>query len=231
MAHGKLQDKYDLKQDAYTDIKHEYDEQEEIMNQQTNDYQNNMGKLQNTYDVKQDQFTDMKHEYDTQLRKQEKSMYKKTGDYQLNMGKLQTKYDMQEVALDKANVKYSNDFMGMENKYDAQAELMKENKKKFDTLQDKFDALQKHSEDREENLRLKKNKYDDLGPSELVDVIISIDEQRYGKYRDKLLKRFIEEGVDGSCLKQLSKEDLYAFGITNYKDKLAIYNSIKKLFS
>eukprot|EP01084_Bolivina_argentea_P059397 108472_1 len=125
MKIGKLQNKNDVQQQElermkgkrsqdFTDMKHKYDEQEEIMNKQTSD-----------------QFTDMKHEYDTQLRKQKKSMYKKASDYQVNMGKLQTKYDMQEVALDKANVKYSNDFMGMENKYDKQVELMKENKKKI----------------------------------------------------------------------------------------------------
>ncbi len=106
-------------------------------------------------------------------------MYKKTSDYQVNMGKLQTKYDMQEVALDKSKVKYSHDFIGMENKYDKQIEMMAENKKKFDALQDKYDKLQKHSEDREEGLMVKKNKYDDLNSSELVEVIISIDESRY----------------------------------------------------
>eukprot|EP01084_Bolivina_argentea_P247995 414843_1 len=147
MAHCKLKDKYDLKRDAYTDIKHEYDEQEEIMNQQTSDYQDNMGKLQNTYDVKQDQFTDMKHEYDTQLRKQKKSMYKKALVYQLNMGKLHSNYVLHDVSFDKANVKFYNDFMGMENKYDKQDELMKENKKKFDELQNKKDELQKEGED------------------------------------------------------------------------------------
>ncbi len=62
-----------------------------------------------------------------------------------------------------------------------------------------------------QNLRLKQNKYDNLNAKQLVDVIISINEKRYQKDKDGLLKKFIEEGVDGSCLNQLTKDDLYGF--------------------
>eukprot|EP01084_Bolivina_argentea_P059399 108476_1 len=179
-----------------------------------------IGKLQNKNDVQQQElermkgkrsqdFTDMKHKYDEQ---------EEIND--LRMDKLEDKYDVKE-----------GQFTDMENKYDAQVEQMRENKERFDNLQNEYYKLKKHNNDRDAKLKLKKNKYDELNAKELVNVIVSLNERRYQKYKDGLVKKFIEEGVDGSCLNQLTKEDLYGFGITNYKDKIAIYNAIKQLFT
>eukprot|EP01084_Bolivina_argentea_P059403 108486_1 len=206
---NKLQNKYDLQEENFTNMKGKYNKQEIRINKQRNDYDFNMNTLQNKYDSQESALANIQHKYDEQEEMND-----------LRMDKLGDKYDVKQ-----------GQFEDMENKYDIQIERMKENKEQFDFLQNKYNTLQKHSNDRDENVRLKQNKYDNLNAKELVDVIVSLNEKRYQKYKDGLVKKFIEEGVDGSCLNQLTKEDLYGFGITNYKDKIAIYNAIKQLFT
>lgn len=65
----------------------------------------------------------------------------------------------------------------------------------------------------------------------VVNWIINIDKQRLNKYYNVLLESMSTEGIDGSCLQYLDKDDLHRLGIMNYKDKLIILAAIKQLSS
>eukprot|EP01084_Bolivina_argentea_P261005 440935_1 len=276
-----LQNKYDIQNEDFINIKRKYNEQEEkFMHKQSSAYIEILHKfndLKKKYDVNKDEFTDMKREYGQQLRKQQGVMNKTTSNYRNDINKLQHKYDIQEVAMDRTKVECSNSYMYVENKYDKQVTLMKDNKHKFDELQDKYSKLQNLkyniNDDQNEGLNTKRDelqckydtqtklmkdnknkfnklqdkyyqlhgennegfgvrkiKYSDLNAGKLVEIIIkNIDKELCDKYRDGFLKTFIENDVNGQYLQQLTSEDLYELGITNYKDNLSIYNSIQKL--
>ncbi len=41
----------------------------------------------------------------------------------------------------------------------------------------------------------------------------------------------INEGIDGTCLKDLEKNDLHRLGITQFKDKRDIFNAIQEFIN
>ena len=60
--------------------------------------------------------------------------------------------------------------------------------------------------------------------------IQNIDKQRLNKY-NKLIDNMTKEGIDGSCLQYLDKNDLHRLGITKFKDKLIVLKAIKQLLT
>eukprot|EP01083_Nonionella_stella_P004454 12890_1 len=66
---------------------------------------------------------------------------------------------------------------------------------------------------------------------DLVHWIINLDELRYTQYAQSLMSNLVKEEIDGSCLKDLEKNDLHRFGITKFKDKRDIHQSIQELVS
>ena len=63
---------------------------------------------------------------------------------------------------------------------------------------------------------------------DVVDWIIELDE-KYSKYKQDLISNLINEQIDGSCLSMLEVNDLHRLGITNFKDKKQVYQSIQQL--
>eukprot|EP01084_Bolivina_argentea_P051049 93904_1 len=64
---------------------------------------------------------------------------------------------------------------------------------------------------------------------EVVYWIININKARYNKYFKNLMRNMAKENIDGHCLDDLDKTDLHRLGITDFKDKRDIYQSIQQL--
>eukprot|EP01083_Nonionella_stella_P197912 727195_1 len=65
--------------------------------------------------------------------------------------------------------------------------------------------------------------------NEIVDWIISLNTSKFAKYRDKLMGTLKNEEIDGSCLSELTVNDLHRFGVDAFKDKQRIIKEIQKL--
>lgn len=59
--------------------------------------------------------------------------------------------------------------------------------------------------------------------------IVMIDRVRFGPFHDVLMGNMMEQGVDGQTLKCITMDDLHRLGITDYRDKLLIFDAIKEL--
>eukprot|EP01084_Bolivina_argentea_P051050 93906_1 len=64
---------------------------------------------------------------------------------------------------------------------------------------------------------------------DVVNWIININKGKYNKYFNDLMRNMVKENIDGDCLNDLDKTDLHRLGITDYKDKRDIYQSIQQL--
>eukprot|EP01084_Bolivina_argentea_P230247 388411_1 len=64
---------------------------------------------------------------------------------------------------------------------------------------------------------------------DIVYWIVNLDRTRYQKYRIKLEQTMMNECIDGECLKDLDKKELFHLGIHLFKDRRDIYNSIHEL--
>ena len=64
---------------------------------------------------------------------------------------------------------------------------------------------------------------------DVVNWIVSLDEENYNRYRETLSKRILEEGIDGGCLEDLEFNDLDRIGISLLKHRGAIYLAIQQL--
>ena len=64
----------------------------------------------------------------------------------------------------------------------------------------------------------------------IVDWILSLDEA-YRQYENVLRNALNEEGVDGSMLRDLDRNDLRGWGVTNLKHRIGIIREIKILTS
>ena len=49
--------------------------------------------------------------------------------------------------------------------------------------------------------------------------IVNLDEARYGKYHDDLVRNMVADGVDGQFLVRLERNDLKGLGITSIRDR------------
>ena len=58
--------------------------------------------------------------------------------------------------------------------------------------------------------------------------ILSLDKD-FGVYKQDLLTNFRKQKFDGTCLKDLEKNDLIQFGISDFKHRTIIYNAIKSV--
>ena len=98
---------------------------------------------------------------------------------------------------------------------------------KFNDLQDEHNALEINYNELkikyDESIR--KKDYKLWNANDLVDWIVAVHESRYSKYKDVLLR------IDGTCLRDLDKNDLYYLGIESFKDRAEIYKKIQELIS
>lgn len=139
---------------------------------------------------------------------------------QLNeISKLSQKYEENEVLV--AALRNKNEQMMQE--YERLDAVYKQTMEEHKELETKYIALKQveDEKERESNPEI----FDTL---QTVKWIISLDKQRYGKYYDVLLKNMQKEGIDGDCLHDLCKDDLYRLGIVQFKDKRDIMQSIRQ---
>ena len=105
------------------------------------------------------------------------------------------------------------------------------NKIKFEKMQDEHKELEMKYDD----LKLKydemkqKHDYKTWDANMIVEWIVLMDISRYGKYKDVLLRNMSKERIDGTCLKDLDKNDLHRLGVEQFKDKRDLYEEIRQL--
>ena len=112
----------------------------------------------------------------------------------------------------------------MKQKYERLEAVHQQTLKEQRELKIKYAALKEEGDEKERS-----NNCEAWNTQQTVQWIVSLDEQRYAKYYDDLLVNMQKEGVDGDCLADLCKDDLYRFGIVQFKDKRDILRSIRQL--
>merc|ERR1712232_465711 len=129
------------------------------------------------------------------------------------ISKLRQKYEQNKSVMDKLRKKNEE----MCKKHEKMGTMLKKTKKASQELMEKY-ALLKQVED--EKQRERENVVENgLDTRQTVELIVSFDRERFGKYFDILLTNMKREMVDGSCLPDLCKDDLYRFGIVHFKDR------------
>ena len=101
-------------------------------------------------------------------------------------------------------------------------EECKEYKLQLNELKGKYDKLYRKVID--------KNNYEKWNADMITNWIISLG-QEYEPYEKLLRMNLKKESLDGSCLKELDKNDLHRFGVENFKHKSAILRHIQQLIS
>ena len=71
--------------------------------------------------------------------------------------------------------------------------------------------------------------YEDWNPREIVMWIMSLDNNRFNKYKDALSRHLNEEEIIGSDLKEINEIDLQRWKITSFRDKKLLLQRIKEL--
>eukprot|EP01084_Bolivina_argentea_P020457 38038_1 len=113
--------------------------------------------------------------------------------------------------------------------------ILRNDNKKLKEINNKMSEEYKELEYNHNEL---KNEYDKLkkrlghkawNAKDIVDWIIGIDAARFQRYYQTLLQNMTDEGIDGSCLADLERDELKGLGITQFKDRREIFHAIKKL--
>eukprot|EP01083_Nonionella_stella_P186203 681143_1 len=105
--------------------------------------------------------------------------------------------------------------------YDDSTAECKELQMELKTVTAKYDALC-----RKANIDVKKHMHWDCDT--IVDWIVSLNGE-YEAYEETLRMKMKEEGMDGSLLSELDRNDLHRFGIVSLKHKVQILKHIKAL--
>eukprot|EP01084_Bolivina_argentea_P267396 453884_1 len=95
----------------------------------------------------------------------------------------------------------------------------KELKEKINILNIKFE------------LPLDLSKYEEWNGLQVIDWIMSLENNRFKQYEEILKIKFIQQDFDGSCIKDVEKSDISEWGIANFKDKTTMFKHIKYLIS
>lgn len=139
--------------------------------------------------------------------------------------------DQYKVQIAKLNMDYkavqaeNNKMRGLKienKKYKMDNDKLKEDIK---ILQSKYDELEKKYQSAVQQSK----SWDEWNGEDVVNWIVGLDEKNYGKYRAELSKNVLAEGIDGNCLADLERNDLHRIGISQFKDKKAVYNAIQEL--
>lgn len=101
-------------------------------------------------------------------------------------------------------------------------------------LQDDYEELEMKYNELESkcicNGGTKKNKdWKQWNAMDIVNWIINLDQDRYCKYTERLVESLMREEIDGSCLKDMDKNDLHRLGITAFKDKRDVFEELQVL--
>eukprot|EP01083_Nonionella_stella_P051619 137057_1 len=100
----------------------------------------------------------------------------------------------------------------------------------YDNLQIKYLALdEKYKHLLETKNAAQKKEFEAWSASDVVQWIMSLDEDKFHKYEAELTKNIATENIDGQCLESLDKGDLHRLGVTDFKDKKDLLQRIKEL--
>ena len=122
------------------------------------------------------------------------------------------------------NEKLREELSLSENEWNEMNQTLKNMELKMNRIQNEFNLLQQ-----EYNAHRDKFGYVDWSSKDIADWIVSIDKVKYYKYYDDLLNNLSKEGIDGQCLYELDKNDLYRLGIVSFTDKNNIFMAIRRL--
>eukprot|EP01084_Bolivina_argentea_P160999 280300_1 len=81
----------------------------------------------------------------------------------------------------------------------------------------------------EENINIDVTKYLEWGAEQIVTWIVSLDTNRYLKYKEILQKAIKNEGVTGKHLSQVNEADIKGWGVVHFDDKKDLSLKIKQL--
>ena len=73
------------------------------------------------------------------------------------------------------------------------------------------------------------NRFMEWTADEFVDWICNLDEGKYAEYEDKLREAFKSEGIDGSAIPDIEKNDWKGWGIQMFKDRTNIHKHTQAL--
>ena len=220
-----------LQQSKYKKLKVAFDEKEKETNSlsqqkkalQTKNYSLNSKytKVESDFNALNEKYRKKKIKYDN-LKKEQKEL-------QTKYKEMETKYTRTQTDLDNLNLKYG-----------AESKALNASEKRWNSLQFKYEKIrelvknmeQRHQELQQKyNAQLNKFGYVDWSSKDIADWIVSIDKVKYYKYYDDLLTNLSKEGIDGQCLYELDKNDLYRLGIVSFKDKNNIFMAIRRLIA
>ena len=100
----------------------------------------------------------------------------------------------------------------------------KESNSELEELKARYNELRK-------NRQLDLSAYEAWPQYDVLHWILSLEGNRFGKYEETLRQKFIEQGIDGECLKDTLKSDIAEWGIKHFKDKTSLYKHIQQLVS
>eukprot|EP01084_Bolivina_argentea_P142621 250550_1 len=95
----------------------------------------------------------------------------------------------------------------------------KEYELKINELMDEISKLQ----------RIDETMYENWSHKEILAWIVSLDNGRFEKYEDELLRNLREEEIQGNDLNGVNEIDLKSWGVKNFKDKKLLLTKIKEL--
>ena len=121
------------------------------------------------------------------------------------------------------NDKYRQVIIKLKTKNVALNDECKETKLELEELKIKYLELKK-------KVKLDINDFMNWSGDDVADWIISLDENRFSKYENKLREVLKEQNIDGSCLADIVKSDITEWGIKDFKDKTMIFKQISSNF-
>eukprot|EP01084_Bolivina_argentea_P107721 192578_1 len=158
---------------------------------------------------------------------------------QLNQENLKQKYEKLKTqsqdsfnSLKAENKKLNQILMENKHKYES---LIREKDAKICQLTDDYKELQQDHNQLRRKFKSLKEKMGKNGGFEIweytdvVDWIMQLENDRFQKYRNILLQNMKAEEIDGSCLRDISENDLLRMGIKSFKDRKSIFKHIQKL--
>ena len=114
--------------------------------------------------------------------------------------------------------------MKLQNKYNELNAECKDNKLKYNELKIKYDELNN-------NIGVNHRNFIQWSSNDIVDWIMTLDNNRFKRYEKKLKKNLKKQNFDGECLNNLQKSDIADWGIYDFRDKTALFNHIQYLIN
>jgi len=138
----------------------------------------------------------------------------KTENRQLRQEILSLRQDMKELEQRMANTTRRNTALE-----DEQKQLVLQN----ETLRVEIQTLRVSSIDM--------NDYQHWEAKQIISWIMSLENGRFKQYEQTLTESFKEEGIDGSCLKEIDRGDIKGWGVALFNDKKDLAKYIQNLVS